>query len=127
MFHRCLWSVAIARTTFNHASRRVLWASLLALGASPALAGVGASPPSDAAVLAALPSLRQSLDDTLVDYPGTRFRYVRAFQNEKGDVVLCGDMNAPNRTGGDVRVVRLRLRPQGKPEPPYVAGQAQRE
>lgn len=50
--------------------------------------------------MAALPTARATLDDSLVDYPEARFRSVRFTDDHQGQSGFCGEMNTKNRMGG---------------------------
>ncbi len=102
------------------ASLGLLWGSPAPSRASePAPAPVAAPaapvlPSADKVILSNLPTIRKALDDTLFDYRRTRFKDVRGRIHEGGGaLILCGDLNAPNKfgalTGWDGFVLVLRL------------------
>lgn len=85
--------------------------------AASAAGGLAASGPFS---LAAIEQARTVLDGSLIDYPGTRFRNVRAVIVDATEdhtarpikaVVFCGEVNAPNRMGGMGGWVPFMLRP----------------
>ncbi len=57
------------------------------------------TPAYETEMMQILPLVRSALDDTLFDYPRTRFRNVEV-RRVDGVIRFCGEINALNRMGG---------------------------